>query len=226
MSLKKNLTGASFLPHKEPKKLIFMLHGYGDSADNFIHIANSLDQLECKTNYIALNAPSPIFNHPQGRQWFDLYPNGIYISDAKSNEIKIIRKEIFEGVQLIENTIRKIKDENNLLFKDCILLGFSQGGMMAFEFGNYFEENIGGLAILSGQILSEKKITNIALTKTPIFISHGSEDEVLPIKIFESSCTYFKKNKLIFESHNLDGDAHTISLKAIKLLQKFIKKNV
>ena len=76
------------------------------------------------------------------------------------------------------------------------------------------------------QILSEKKITNIALKKTPIFISHGSEDEVLPIKIFESSCTYFKKNKLIFESHNLDGDAHTISLKAIKLLQKFIKKNV
>ena len=225
MSLKKNLTGTSFLHHKKPEKLIFMLHGYGDSADNFIHIVNPLDQLEWKANYIALNAPSPIFNYPQGRQWFDLYPNGIYITDAGSNEMEIIRKEILEGLRLIENTIKKTKDENNLSFKDCILLGFSQGGMMTFEFGNYFKENLAGLAILSGRIISEEKITNEALKKTPIFISHGSKDEVLPIKVFELSCMYLKKNDLAFESHNLNGDAHTISPRTIKLLQKFIKKN-
>ena len=40
----KILTGSSFLPHDNPKKLIFMLHGYGDTADNFIHIAGELDQ--------------------------------------------------------------------------------------------------------------------------------------------------------------------------------------
>ena len=38
----KILTGPSFLPHDKPKKLIFMLHGYGDTADNFIHIAEVL----------------------------------------------------------------------------------------------------------------------------------------------------------------------------------------
>ena len=33
MNLNKTLSIQSFLPRKNPKKLIFMLHGYGDNAD-------------------------------------------------------------------------------------------------------------------------------------------------------------------------------------------------
>ena len=51
MNLKKVLSGQSFLPHENPQKLIFMLHGYGDSAANFIHIAKLLDRLDFKVNY-------------------------------------------------------------------------------------------------------------------------------------------------------------------------------
>ena len=76
------LSGPSFLPHKNPQKLIFMLHGFGDSAENFINIAGSLDLPDFKANYFALNAPSTIPNYSLGRQWFDLNPNGICIANA------------------------------------------------------------------------------------------------------------------------------------------------
>jgi len=220
------LSGPSFLPHKKPKKLIFLLHGYGDSADNFIHIANTLDLPEFNANYIALNAPSAIPDYPLGRRWFNLYPNGVYVAEAGPKEIKVIRTEILRAAKLIENTITLSTNINKLSYKDCFLIGFSQGGMVTFEFGNYFNNYLGGLAILSGRIISEEKILNSALLNTPIFISHGNKDEVLPVKVFNTSCDYLRKNQLQFESHILDGDAHTISPRAIKLLQRFIKKNL
>lgn len=226
MNLDKTLSGQSFLPYENPQKLIFMLHGYGDSAENFINVANSLDISNSKINYFALNAPSIISNYPLGRQWFDLNPNGIYIADAGPKEIEIIKLEILKANQMIENTVKVAIDKYKLFYEDCFLLGFSQGGMMTFEFGNYSHNSLGGLAILSGKIISEDTISNQSFLKTPIFISHGDKDEVLPIKVFQKSCEFLNNNKLLYESHKLDGDAHTISPKAINLLKKFIKKNL
>ena len=224
MNSNKILSGLSYLPHKKPKKLIFMLHGYGDTAENFIHVSSMLEQLDLKVNYIALNAPKQIPNYPIGRQWFNLYPNGIYIDKVGVTETKIIKKEISEAVLLIKNTISEKKDFYGLSFNDCFLLGFSQGGMMTYEFGNNFQDCLAGLAIISGCIMFEKLTINKYLLKTPIFISHGSKDEVLPIKLFDEAYEHLKKNKFLFESHILEEDSHIISLKAIKLLQNFIKK--
>ena len=220
------LSGHSVLPHDNPKKLIFMLHGYGDSAENFIHIASPLDKMDLKANYIAFDAPSIIPNYSLGRQWFNLYPNGIYIADAGPKEIKIIQSEILRVNQILENTIKQAMSKYDLSYKDCFLLGFSQGGMMTFEFGNYSFNSLGGLAILSGRIMREDIIINQSLIKTPIFISHGDRDDVLPIKVYDRACNFLKKNKILFESHKLEGDVHTISPNAINLLQKFIKKNL
>ena len=38
MDNKLPLSGPSFEPCTHPKKLVFLLHGYGDNADNFINI--------------------------------------------------------------------------------------------------------------------------------------------------------------------------------------------
>ena len=220
------LKGPSYSQHLKPKKLIVMLHGYGDNADNFIYLANLLDTANWKATYLALNAPEVIKNYPSGYQWFDLYPNGVYISDAGLEEIKIIKESVLNNVKKIERTIKFYLDKLKLRSRDCILLGFSQGGIMTFELGNYYNEILGGLAILSGRIMEKNQIKNENLKKTPIFISHGSRDDVLPIKNFYNSTDYLKKNNCNFQSHELKDDTHTISTKAIDLLQKFIKKNL
>ena len=220
------LEGPSFCPIEKPKKLIFLLHGYGDNADNFVHIAGNFSHEELNANYFALNAPNLIANYPTGREWFNLYPNNIYISEAGPEEIKIIRSEIRNSTNKIFNTINIIKNKYKLKFSDCFVVGFSQGGMMTFEFGNFSEKQLGGLAILSGRIMTNESPTNLKFLKTPLFISHGDNDDVLNIDNFYSSCNYLKENNFLFEKHLLEGDTHTISPKAINLLQKFIKKNL
>ena len=112
----------------------------------------------------------------------------------------------------------------NLSFTDCILMGFSQGGMMTFEVGNFLNKLLAGMVILSGRIMTNYPIKNKILKQTPIFISHGEKDEVIPIKSFHNSTDYLSVNKCNFESHVLPLDGHNISPEAIILLQNFIKK--
>ena len=220
------LKGSSFSNHLNPNKLIFLLHGYGDNANNFINIGKAIDTNEWSAHYIALNAPNHIVNYPLGFEWFNLYPNGIYISDAGTKEKKIIEEQVKESLLKIEKTLKFYIDKFKLLLSDCIVIGFSQGGIMTFEIGNYLKDRLGGLAILSGRIMHEAPITNLNLLKTPIFISHGDKDNVLSINDFYKSLDFLKNNNCYFESYKIINDDHTISENTIKLLQKFIKKNL
>ena len=72
--------------------------------------------------------------------------------------------------------------------------------------------------------MKESPIKNPILKKTPIFILHGDQDEVIPIQSYYKSIEYLKANKCNFESHTISSDGHNISPKAISLLQNFIKK--
>ncbi len=218
------LNGPSFSKHKNPKKIIFMLHGYGDNAANFMHLAQPIDQEEWEAAYVALNAPGVIQGNFTGYQWFDLYPNGVYISDAGPKEFEQIKKEVNESIRKIINTIDKHCESLQITYEDCVLMGFSQGGIITFEVGNFLQKKLAGLGILSGRIMSYHPIKNKTLLKTPIFISHGGKDEVIPIKNYHHATDLLKKNKCNFDSHILEKDGHNISPEAITLFQKFIKK--
>ena len=76
------LKGPSLSKHDNPSKLMVMLHGYGDNAANFMHLAQPIDQDDWGMHYLSLNAPSIIQGNMMGYQWFDLYPGGVYISQA------------------------------------------------------------------------------------------------------------------------------------------------
>ena len=218
------LNGPSISKHDNPKKLIFMLHGYGDNAANFMHLAHPIDLDDWEAQYVALNGPGYITGNLMGYQWFDLYPNGIYIAQAGPKEFEQIQKEIDEVVNKIIYTMEQYCDSLDLTLADCILMGFSQGGMITFEVGNQLSVKIGGLIILSGRIMKEGNIKNSILKKTPIFILHGEQDEVIPIQSYYKSIEYLSSNKCNFESHVIPSDGHNISPEAINLLQNFIKK--
>ena len=110
--------------------------------------------------------------------------------------------------------------------KDCFVMGFSQGGIMAFELGRSLTKNLGGMGIISSRIIKKDKEPNNFFQQTPIFISHGGKDDVLPISNFNQSRDILKKDKYNYEDHLLEKDTHTISPDTIKLFQNFIKKHI
>ena len=220
------LRGPSLSKHDNPSKLMVMLHGYGDNAANFMHLAHPIDQEDWGMHYISLNAPSIIPGNMMGYQWFDLYPGGVYISEAGPKEYELINQEIELSTLKLGETINFYLEQLNLKTTDCFLMGFSQGGIITFEYARRMVTKLGGIAIISGRIIKKNENRNISLQETPIFISHGNEDDVLPVSNFKDSVDYLTNNKYEFESHLIQGDTHTISPNTINLFQKFIKKNI
>ena len=178
VSMDNILLGPSISKHDKPKKLMVMLHGYGDNAANFIHLAEPLDQDEWGMHYVALNAPSIMPGNPMGYQWFDLYLNGVYISDVGPKEFENVRNLINENVKKISNTISLLTNDLNIEMSDCFVMGFSQGGIMAFELGQSLNKKLAGIAIISSRIISREFVPKNSFLETPIFISHGGLDNV------------------------------------------------
>ena len=220
------LKGPSLSKHDNPSKLMVMLHGYGDNAANFMHLAQPIDEDNWGMHYVSLNAPSIIQGNMMGYQWFDLYPGGVYISDAGPKEYELVNQEIELSVLKLNETINFYLEQLKLKTTDCFVIGFSQGGIITFEYARRMVTRLGGIAIMSGRIIKKNEQPNIYLQDTPIFISHGSQDDVLPVSNFNESIEYLKNNNYKFESHLMEGDTHTISPNTINLFQKFIKKNI
>ena len=220
------LKGPSITKHQNPKKLMIMLHGYGDNATNFIQIANLIDQDEFGMKYVALNAPDTIQDYPMGHEWFQLYLNGTHISNAGAKEYDVAKKKISENVEKIYNSISLLLENSNLKMTDCFVMGFSQGGIMAFELGQSLNKKLAGIAIISSRIISRDFVPKNSFLETPLFISHGGLDNVLPVSNFNQSVEILKNYNFKFESHLLPNDEHTMSQETITLFQNFIKKNI
>ena len=161
-----------------------------------------------------------------GYEWFQLYLNGTHISNASAKEYDVAKKKISENVEKIHNSISLLLENLDLEMTDCFVMGFSQGGMMAFELGQILQNQLAGLAIISSRIISKEHKPNNAFLKTPIFISHGAQDAVLPISNYNDSIEVLKNYNYNYENYLIEKDEHTMSQETITLFQNFIKKNI
>ena len=220
------LVGPSYLFNKNPKKLIFFLHGYGDHAENFIPLAMHINYVSLSANFFAPNAPFIVPQHPLGRQWFNPYPNGIHWDKAGQEEKAIMQNECESSIKQLKKYIDDICFLNKLSLKDCFIIGFSQGAMIAYELGRYLKSTLAGCVMLSGRILTSIKLENNLFVKTPLLVIHGQEDDIVKPKYLNEACNIAKINGFLFEHHLNEGEGHTISLKSLQLVQNFIKKYV
>ena len=136
-----------------------------------------------------------------GYEWFQLYLNGTHISNASAKEYDVAKKKISENVEKIHNSISLLLENLDLEMTDCFVMGFSQGGIMAFELGQSLNQKLAGIAIISSRIISREFVPKNSFLETPIFISHGGLDNVLPVSNFNQSVEILKKYNFKFVSH-------------------------
>ncbi len=144
--------------------MLVVLHGRGDSPEGFSWLPDALNFSDLA--YLFLQAPDPYYT---GYSWYDLPPDqgpGILRSRA-----------------LLERTFEQLWTQG-FSPSATLLLGFSQGCLMTLEFGARYEKCLAGYVGISGYCYDEKQMAldAQALNKTtPWLITHGTQDEVLPI---------------------------------------------
>ena len=87
----KILEGPTFSTHKKPKKLIIMLHGYGDNAENFIlnTLLNNIENYETEMNF-----KGSLIEYCMKKNISITVFRTIYVDDRKTYKTKISRMKL------------------------------------------------------------------------------------------------------------------------------------
>lgn len=152
--------------------LLILLHGYGDNADNFFRVGEYFDsRLTVASIYAPQNFGGNRF------AWYTI--------DFSTPELKGNFAEALTARQQILATIDTIIKETKGNAQQVYLLGFSQGTIMSLNIALAMPEKVKGAVLFSGKLMPDL-IPSIAtknrLKDLQLFLTHGTQDEVLRVK--------------------------------------------
>lgn len=164
------------------KQLVVFLHGYGADGNDLIAIGKQWQALLPDAAFVSPNAPEPCVQAPGGRQWF-----GLTMRDPDERWLGVNKAAPVLDAFLDAELQRHGLDESRL-----VLVGFSQGTMMALHVGLRRKGRLAGVLGYSGALVGPEHLDETAARKSrrppPILLVHGSEDDVIsPEALFIST---------------------------------------
>ena len=198
----------------KPNSLVVLLHGIGADAFDLIPLAKHWSLTLKKTKFYSLHAPYPYKLATSGRQWFDL----------EDRDQTRILKEIELVKPMILTFLKKKLKDYNLQYKDLILVGFSQGTMVALNLTLTMKEEVRGILGYSGGVILTKS-GKIKITSKPnICLIHGQNDEVVPKKMMETTKIILKDNNIDVDTHLIENLGHSINEEGLEIGHNFLVK--
>ncbi len=162
---------------KEPKviaeknPLLVLIHGYGSNEEDLFSFATELPD-DCYI--VSLRAPYAL--QPYGYAWYAIH------FDENMNKFSDDQQAI-ESRELIASFIKEFSDKYPIDKEKVSLVGFSQGAILSYSISITYPELIYKTVALSGYF-NPALIENNGkdLSGLHIFVSHGTQDQVIPIE--------------------------------------------
>lgn len=197
--------------NQKAEKLMVMLHGVGSDENDLISLAPFFQESFPDYHFFSPNGIEPYDMAPFGRQWFSL-------QDRSSSTIMNL---IEKNTPSILNLIKDKQNELGLTNADTILLGFSQGTMIATYLT--FTQDIPFFAMVgfSGIVVPPKILKN---TDTPICIIHGEEDDILDVSESKKLAKYCEENNIENQLLIVQNLTHSIDSSGIEFAKKFLNR--
>ncbi len=157
--------------------VIVVLHGLGTNGEDLAPLCGELRLPGCR--FILPDAPLRLPGYPPGAYaWYDFQAH-------HRPEIEKSREYLFKVLRRFSDdpNLRKAPEENNPQ-PTLVLTGFSQGGVMALEAGLNYRGKIAAVVSMSGYLPDPWETLTRAQApfETPILLTHGTEDEVVPVE--------------------------------------------
>jgi phospholipase/carboxylesterase len=193
--------------------VIILLHGISGNENDMFDLSNHFPK---ESMVISVRAP---FELDVGSYaWFhvEFLENKRIINKNEAEKSRIILK------QFINQIVERYKiDATNIT-----LLGFSQGAIMAYSVALTSPEKVKNIGVLGGRLLDEVKpliTTSTKLKTLNIFLGHGTNDGMMPIKYADLAFEYCTKIGCNIQ-YNKYPIEHTISISEIDDFKKWLNK--
>lgn len=202
-------------PDSRNQPLVIFLHGSGSNEQDLFGIK---DDLPGQYTYLSVQAPLAL--EEDRYQWFRKKGDGAY--DGETDDLD-------GSAGLIKDFVAQAVVKYHTQPDKVILVGFSQGAIMAYEVALRQPEAVRGIAALSGKVLpvlrSQLKADE-ALKPLAIFIGHGTADRVLPYSDGSEAESLLQGIGLKPEFHAYLGSGHTVSASEIQDLNDWLQQTL
>ena len=190
---------------------VVFLHGLGADGNDLISLADFLMGQFPNTAFYSPDAPTPYTLGGLGFQWFD-------INDLNSGEIT----EIKEAENLINQYIDQLLLFHGLRSDRCVVIGFSQGSMMAMHLGPRRKEQLGGIVCISGALITGDTLATEMESFPPSVLIHGANDLVVDCSNSKQAAAFLQEVGIKSEVHILPDLGHSIDLRGVSLITDFL----
>ena len=207
---------------KEPlsgstRSVVVFLHGYGANGADLLGLADPLSEHLPDTLFVAPDAPENCAGSPMGYQWFP-----IPWIDGSSEE------ESMRGMQAAVEDVNAFLDalmvDEDVLPEQVVLFGFSQGTMMSLHVAPRREDAIAGIVAFSGRLLEPDLLVDEVISKMPILLVHGDQDDVVPVQSLPEAAEALQTAGFqdVF-AHIQKGTAHGIAPDGLSVALAFMR---
>ena len=194
-----------------PTALVVLLHGYGANGDDLIGLADGWQPWLPEAVFVAPNAPQSIPGMYGGLQWFPLT-----LRDPS---------EYWRGVMSAQPDLDRFLDGELARYRlspdRLVLVGFSQGTMLALHIGLRRAASPAGIVGYSGLLAGPEHLNEIK-ARPPILLIHGEADELIPVGALHVAREQLAKEDLRVEWHVRPGLGHGIDAEGQWMAAHFI----
>lgn len=198
----------------DPKQLVILLHGYGSNGNDLISLAPFWHQALPDALFLAPNGPEQVPGLAGGYQWWDL-----------SRRDRASRAAGVAGAApVLDAYIDRQLERHGLSEEQLVLVGFSQGTMMALHVGPRRKRTLAGIVGYSGLIADAGSLSRDAHTKPPILLIHGSADDVVSIASYHEAKSELEGLGFDVSGHVSAGLGHSVDMAGLELGRDFVRR--
>jgi phospholipase/carboxylesterase len=213
-----SLTGPIVLPKSggPPTSLVVLLHGYGSNGEDLIGLTPFWRDALPDTLFVAPNAPQICPGAPDGYQWWALTSLS---PEARAAGLR-------QSAPLLNSFIDDLLARCGLAEDRLVLIGFSQGTMMALHVGPRRAGAIAGIIGYSGMLADPDALARELCNRPPVLLVHGDADDVLPVSSLARAQSALADLGFSVSSHVSPRLGHGIDEAGIRLGQAFLLRQL
>nr|QDL89308.1 putative hydrolase [Sym plasmid] len=146
-------------------RLILLFHGVGSTPESMVPLGRRLAETLPNATIISVRSPDSC-DMGSGYQWFSV--RGI----TEDNRVQ----RVADAMPRFVSTVRKLQATHGIAAEDTVLVGFSQGAIMALESSGLEEVLAGCIVSIAGRF---PRPPQRARTLTAFHLIHGDSDLVI-----------------------------------------------
>jgi phospholipase/carboxylesterase len=172
-------------PDRPARASVIWLHGLGADGHDFEPIVRELGLGPASAiRFVFPHAPTRPVTINQGyvmRAWYDVA------------RMDLSQEEDEASIRSSEGLVRELvqrETQRGIPIDRIMLAGFSQGGAVAIHTGLRYPERLAGILVLSAYVPLASMLASEAYpanADVPIMMAHGSWDNVIPIRLAQTS---------------------------------------